>query len=125
MRLTAVFLIPPCCHVVTEALGFITVATLRMWVWNAGYLVRWKVFICTSIHSYDHVLKFQFVVVNGDLRLVNQFSTSSRSGRLEIYLQGEWGTVCGDGFGTAEGDVACRQLGYHSTSRVSNVDELV
>ena len=60
--------------------------------------------------------------MDGDLRLVNQLSTSSGSGRLEIFLQGEWGTVCGNGFGTAEGDVACRQLGYHSTSHVSNVD---
>ena len=68
-------------------------------------------------------MKFQFAVVNGNLRLVDQFSTSSRSGRLEIYLDGEWGTVC-ENFGTVEGDVACRQLGYHSTRRVSNVDEL-
>ena len=33
-------------------------------------------------------------------------------GRLEIYLNSEWGTVCDDNFGYAEAIVACRQLGY-------------
>ena len=31
-------------------------------------------------------------------------------GRLEIYLNGQWGTVCINNFGG--GDTACRQLGY-------------
>ncbi len=34
------------------------------------------------------------------------------SGRLEIYLNGGWGTVCRNGFGLTEARVACRQLGY-------------
>ena len=45
-------------------------------------------------------------------------------GRLEIFLLGEWGTVCDDGFGSLEGDLACIQLGYRSASRVGNVGEL-
>lgn len=34
------------------------------------------------------------------------------AGRLEIYLNDEWGTVCDDGFAAAEAETACRQLGY-------------
>ncbi len=59
----------------------------------------------------------------GSLRLVGSF-TGSSSGRLEIFLRGEWGTVCDDGFGTTEGDVACRQLGYSSASSVGNIGQL-
>ncbi len=58
------------------------------------------------------------------MRLVDGFFSGSGSGRLEIYLRGEWGTVCDDGFGFPEADVACRQLGYVSASRVGNVGEL-
>ena len=33
-------------------------------------------------------------------------------GRLEILVGGEVGTVCDDGWGMEEAEVACRQLGY-------------
>ena len=44
------------------------------------------------------------------IRLVN--SSSNSSGRIEVCLNGTWGTVCDDGFGLAEGDVVCNQLGF-------------
>ena len=61
-------------------------------------------------------------VGEGDLRLVDPASNRSPQGRLEIFLQGEWGTVCSSGFGIREADVACRQLGYVSAIRVGRVD---
>ncbi|EDV23305.1 uncharacterized protein TRIADDRAFT_27643, partial [Trichoplax adhaerens] len=44
------------------------------------------------------------------LRLVD--GSSSNKGRLEIYHNNQWGTICHDGFGVSDGRVACRQLGY-------------
>ena len=36
-------------------------------------------------------------------------------GRLEVCLDGVWGTVCDSSFGVAEARVVCRQLGYSTT----------
>ena len=55
---------------------------------------------------------------DGDLRLVG---CSSSAGRLEIYHNNEWGTICDDDFGSNSNaaTVACRQLGFTSGSYVS------
>ena len=67
----------------------------------------------------------RFAVGEGDLRLDSSFSTNSfTGGRLEIFLHGEWGTVCDNGFGLSEGNTACRQLGYFSATTTGNVNNL-
>lgn len=49
---------------------------------------------------------------DGELRLVN--GTVPGEGRLEIQFDDAWGTVCDDGFGIEEANVACQQLGFES-----------
>ncbi|XP_025102710.1 deleted in malignant brain tumors 1 protein-like [Pomacea canaliculata] len=41
------------------------------------------------------------------------------TGRLEILYDGTWSTVCGNGFGQEEALVACRMLGFNSTTAVA------
>ena len=68
--------------------------------------------------------------VNGDVRLTGEGSTSM-VGRLEVYWNGEWGTVCGRTFGMTEAHVACRQLGlgyaanYNFNQRYNNYTHCV
>ncbi|XP_041455031.1 neurotrypsin-like [Lytechinus variegatus] len=47
---------------------------------------------------------------NQTLRLMD--GETDNEGRLELFLNNEWGTVCDDEFDMNDGKVACRQLGY-------------
>ena len=73
------------------------------------------------ISAFAHTGQF-----SGDLRLVdNSGRTGGSSGRLEFYYIGLWGTVCENGFSSNDARVACRQLGYStSTPRYGRVGTL-
>ena len=45
-----------------------------------------------------------------DVRLIGG---NSKQGRVAIFTNGDWGTICEQGFGEYEAAVVCRQLGYH------------
>ena len=55
-------------------------------------------------------LKAPSCFTEGEIRLWG--GTTSREGRVETCLGGVWGTVCDNGWGTADAYVVCRQLGF-------------
>lgn len=51
-----------------------------------------------------------YAVVPGPLvRLVD--GESRKEGRIEVFINGQWGSVCDDGWNDINAGVVCRQLG--------------
>ena len=106
------------CTVVTESVG----------------ITRQRSIVTLQVVSVFNICMYlQITLVSpetGDLRLVG--GDAPYEGRLEIYIDGSWGTICSaydeyynyynyedeNPFGLLEADAACRQLGYTRAAEV-------
>ena len=106
---------------------------MQRWVWNRTCTL--SVFqplplsISLSILAYKLIVAFLLSAnvplfictlgcVRGDVRLVNGTNVTSsvpREGRVEVCINGTFGSVCNKRWDSLDAGVVCRQLGYSST----------
>ncbi|XP_033116626.1 deleted in malignant brain tumors 1 protein-like [Anneissia japonica] len=91
---------------------------------------------CTNMmwdvnHDCDSTVKIQctyesgLYYAQGEARLIGeQIKGANKGGILEVYLFGEWRTVCSRGWDNDEGKVVCKQLGYEgAVDHTGHLDE--
>ena len=70
--------------------------------------------LCDIVLKCTCFVAITIIIGEHDLGRLNSSYTLSTAGRLEIYLDGHWGTICSIGFGAEEATLACNQLGYRT-----------
>ena len=46
----------------------------------------------------------------------------SNEGRVEVYCNGQWGTICNYGFSRTDARTICKQLGYNNHVKYNHLD---
>ena len=64
----------------------------------------------SSVNFLFIILYFSEGYSNGNVRLIG--GTSSRRGRVEIWYNSQWNTVCHNSWDINDANVVCQQLGY-------------
>ena len=85
------------------------------------------VYCCKCINIYLIIINFVTDTTriwnsspfSGMIRL--QGGSYPNQGRVEVYCNGQWGTICDDGFGSTDAQTICKQLGYNYYHRYDHL----
>ena len=73
--------------------------------------------------SVLHEYSITFIAVENHLRLAD--GQHPWEGRVEVFVQGKWGTVDGRYWDSQDGDVVCRQLGYSDNGKSLIINTII
>ncbi|XP_035660019.1 deleted in malignant brain tumors 1 protein-like [Branchiostoma floridae] len=74
---------------------------------SGGVILLWTILLVWCKES---------IASSNEIRLVG--GNSTRQGRVEVYHDGQWGTVCHNGFDINDAHAVCRELGYGLATEV-------
>jgi len=77
----------------------------------------WGSHNCALYGAYENYYRYASVSCI-TVRLIRYAGREGREGRLEVYHNGRWGTVCRHNFNDAAARVVCNVLGYENLGRV-------
>ena len=98
-------------------------------------LVTVMMLLSTAVRLINNCLEFTLLHTSDINRIWNsnpfpgmirlQGGAYSNEGRVEVYCNGQWGTICSTGFGTTDANTICKQLGYDNYYRYNHLSMLV
>ena len=74
----------------------------------------------THVHTHTHnfILLLHKELCAGREGAVRLAGGSAMSGRVEVCVRGQWGTVCDDYWSNTDASVVCHQLGFSKLSEL-------